>query len=266
VAGQVMVTDRDLERALRELGEHVAWPSTRDLSASVRVQLAQQGAAPRRSRWSRLGWFPRLSRSPLAAALATVLAAAALLLALSPEARAVVAERLGLPGVGITHVPAVPPNLGSSLNLGERVTLDEARRRSAFSLLVPGLDQPDAVYIGRGDMVSMVYAERPGLPADARTGVALLFTQVRGTVQHDAFGKGLGPDTRLEELTVNGGRGFWISGAPHMFFYRDSQGTIRDELVRLAGNTLVWEQSGLTLRLEGARDREEALRIAAGVR
>ena len=52
----------------------------------------------------------------------------------------------------------------------------------------------------------------------------------------------------------------------HLFFYFDSSGTIHDELLRLAGNTLLWEHNGVTLRLEAAFAKDAALRIAATMR
>jgi hypothetical protein len=70
----------------------------------------------------------------------------------------------------------------------------------------------------------------------------------------------------LERLTFDGGPAFWITGQAHRVFYRDKQGTIREETIRLAGNVLLWQRGALTLRLEGALDREEALRIAASLR
>jgi hypothetical protein len=70
----------------------------------------------------------------------------------------------------------------------------------------------------------------------------------------------------LESIVVNGGMGYWIEGQPHLFIYRDARGEIRDEILRLAGNTLLWEQGGLTLRLEASIPRETALRIANSVR
>ena len=69
------------------------------------------------------------------------------------------------------------------------------------------------------------------------------------------------------EVAVGDGRGraLWIEGEPHLFFYRDRDGQVRDESVRLAGNVLLWERGELTLRLEGAIARDEAIRIAASV-
>ena len=44
---------------------------------------------------------------------------------------------------------------------------------------------------------------------------------------------------------------------------RDQSGRQSDERFRLASNVLLWEQDGLTLRIEGAISKEQALRIAA---
>jgi len=51
-----------------------------------------------------------------------------------------------------------------------------------------------------------------------------------------------------------------------LFFYRDASGIIQTETLRLAGNTLIWEQDGVTFRLEAQVSREDALRIAASFR
>ena len=58
----------------------------------------------------------------------------------------------------------------------------------------------------------------------------------------------------------------WLEGTPHQFFYRDSAGNPSPETLRLAGNTLLWEQDGVTFRLEAQVARDEALRIASSFR
>src|SRR5881397_220649 len=97
------MADADLERALRDLGQHLAYPDTPDLVVAVRVRLAQQ-PAPRRRSWLVLPVWPRAVAVGLVALLVLVGAA----LAISPDARDAVAERLGLKGVTIEHVPEVP--------------------------------------------------------------------------------------------------------------------------------------------------------------
>jgi hypothetical protein len=144
----------------------------------------------------------------------------------------------------------------------------EARTQVAFAILLPTeLGPPDAVYVASPNQVSLVYAPRAGLPAAPQAAsVGLLLTEFRATLQDAFFGKGVPANARLEEVRVGAGRAFFISGAPHSFFYLDPSGQTRDERSRLAGNTLLWEQSGLTLRIESALGRDDAIRIAGSVR
>jgi hypothetical protein len=158
------------------------------------------------------------------------------------------------------------------LGLGERVTLAEARRRVGFPVLVPtaaGFQRPDAVFVNQrlpvGGRVDLVYRARPGLPASPFTDAGLLVTQFRGQLTADFIKKVVGMGV-VEEVTVAGEPGYWFSGEPHFFTYRDAAGGITDERTRLAGNTLVWQRGEQTLRLEGQLSKEEALRIAASMR
>jgi len=80
------------------------------------------------------------------------------------------------------------------------------------------------------------------------------------------FAKATGPGTRIEPVSVNGGQGYWLEGAPHVFFYRDPSGSVVNDTLRLAGNTLVWVQDGVTIRLEAQVTKERALQIAATFR
>jgi hypothetical protein len=185
--------------------------------------------------------------------------------------------------VTIEHLPGSDPSLipsgGTAPLSGERVTLEEARRRTRYTLLapsLPGLPNPDEVVLQASppDAVSLVYRARPGLPAAPAlsTGEApngLLIMQFPGQFSplgQAALGKGLAPGSRIEPVAVNGQPGYWIEGELHLLFYRDPEGRTLPQERRLAGNVLLWEQDGLTLRLESALSRDEALRIAASVR
>jgi hypothetical protein len=287
MAEQTYLSDADLERGLAELGRHVAYPETPDLVLAVRTRLAAQ--TPTRGRWS---WLrePGLRRA-LAVALAALLVLVGGGLAISPEARDVVAERLGLKGVTIEHVPEVPtpqPTAtaeptraagtpsptpsppGAALGLGVRMSLLEARTQVAFSIQVPSaLGVPDAVYRPNENQVSLVYAPRTGLPPNAQAAsVGALLTEFRASLDDTLFGKGVPPNARLEEVQVNGERAFFISGAPHTFFVRDPNNNLRDERSRLAGNTLLWSRraDGLTFRLESALGRDAAVEIAESLK
>ena len=70
----------------------------------------------------------------------------------------------------------------------------------------------------------------------------------------------------VEQVTVGGEPGYWFSGEPHFFTYQDTAGNSREEQTRLAGNTLIWQRGGLTLRIEGQIGRQEALALARSMR
>jgi hypothetical protein len=163
-----------------------------------------------------------------------------------------------------------PISVGSRLSLGDPTTLEAVRSRVEYQVLAPtALDPPDEVYLRDpppGGQVALVYLPRQGLPVTAQSGVGALLTQFLGALQPNAFvGKGLPPSTKLEEVSVNGARGYWIEGEAHMFFFLDAQGRMQTDMFRLAGNVLLWEQANLTMRLELAVPKAEALRIAASV-
>lgn len=267
--------ERDLETLVRDAGANLLYPATPDLRIRVRARLA---AAPRPAvgpQWEAfLSVFRSRSRAPAlaVAALATALVLGALVF--SPDVRTAVAERLGLRAVTITHVPSLATQVTApgvdNLGLGRRITLEQAASRVAYPILLPrldGLEQPDAVFVreeGRLVHLSILYFARPGLPSSGSGEFGLLLTLFEGEDAAVA-GKGLGPDTRVEEVRVGGTRGFWIEGT-HSFFYRAPDGEMRTEGSRLAANTLLWERPPLTLRLETALPRDEALRIAVSVR
>ena len=128
---------------------------------------------------------------------------------------------------------------------------------------------PDAVYLSQstaGSFVTFVYAPRADLPPTSVEGVGLLLTQFRGELAPEFVGKMLGPGTTVTELRVGTGRALWIAGAPHVLLYRDAQGNVRDDTLRLAGNTLLWERDGVLLRIESALSQDQAVRIAESVR
>jgi hypothetical protein len=318
-------SDRDLELALLDLQARIAYPPTPDLARRVRERLIAQPIS-RRTQWSE--WLFPLRRGLAVAAIALLVLAGAVL-ALSPQARTALADRLGLRGIQLFEAPSAPdhgaatPNpaatlpatrvatatsrllpdptatlaraaapsaspiaspttahppvatrgaLGWSLGLGTATRLEQARASVPYEVRIPtleGLGVPDEVYVlsyPPGGQVALVFGPRSGLPEAAETGVGLLFTQFRAELDTRFIEKSVGPSTRVEQLTVNGGLGFWLDGPAHLFIYRDQTGEIRDESIRLAGNTLIWEQGELTMRIEGQMSREKALQIAASIR
>jgi hypothetical protein len=243
-----------LERELRELS--VAWPETPDLAAAVSDRLAAAPARRRRPEWP--AW--RVGVAVAAALIAVVM--------IVPPARSAVLEWLGLASVRIER--SEPQPTGRDLLLGEPVSLEEARERAGFPLVVPAaLGEPDAVYLSTdpatGRRVEFVYRARDGLPRSGATGVGALFTQFRGPARV-FIEKTVGTGAQAERLDVAGDPAIWISGAPHGFAYSGANGTAFEEQ-RLAGNTLLVERDdGVLLRLEADIAREEAARIAASAR
>ena len=67
-------------------------------------------------------------------------------------------------------------------------------------------------------------------------------------------------------MTVNGGRGFWISGPQHFFYYVDPSGAIVEDSRRSVGDTLIWTDGDVTYRLESRLGMEEAIRLAESLR
>lgn len=183
-----------------------------------------------------------------------------------PQARSTILDWLGFEG-GVTvervgSLPAVPAGAGSEV--GERISLADARRRAGFPIVVPaarGLDHPDAVYLGHFavDEVTLLYG-RPGR-------IRLLLTEADGELDVTFAGKLVGASTRIDQLRLIGKPALWIEGAPHEFFFRTRRnGPVVNGTLRLARNTLLWQRGPLVLRLEGAMTRAQALEIARSVR
>lgn len=254
----------ELEQQLRGLRPYLDYPPTPNLVAAVRARL---GTSPRRPWWSSFA-IPRR----LALAAAAVLIVIGGLLAI-PATRTTIAHWFGVKGVIINTVPSPLPSPSSQdLKLGQRTTLAEARAGARYQVLVPtdpSLGDPDEVWLNQAvpqGEVSFVYHTRPGLATSSKTDVAILVMEIQGTTDKNFFGKIIGPGTTLTEVTVNGGPGYWIAGSPNVFFFTDAQGAVHDEDMRLATNTLLWQQGDRTIRIEGAATEAQALQIAASMR
>ena len=106
--------------------------------------------------------------------------------------------------------------------------------------------------------MALVYGDRPGFPADAKSGIGVLITEFRADIGPDSFEKLIQQGVRVEEVTVNGTTGYWVAGGNHYYFYRNADGEV--------GDTLIWEEDGLTLRIEGAPSLAAAQELAAALR
>jgi len=280
---ELRMNDARLATALAECGTQIAWPRTPDVRGRV---LARIAAEPRRTPWWRAVWSPRYGFVP---AIVTVAIALLAVLAFSPQARATATDILRLRGVQIFQGPVPTPSPSPSrspgsivspipspaLGLGTLVTLEDAKARAGNPVVVPSdplLGAPDEVYVravASSNQVSFLYKTRPGIPLSPDAGVAAIVSEFGGgTVDEQFFGKVLDRNTTLEKVVIDGEPGFWIQGTPHFFFYAvaGAAGSVQQETLRLAGNTLIWQRNGLLVRLEAQVDKATALRIAASFR
>ena len=239
----------ELERSLVALGRDLDVPDTPDLVPAVLARIGRRRV-------------PALTRRRLVLALA-VLALALLGATLAiPEARSAFLRIFEIGGERIEIVdelPEIPVVHELERTLGERVTLEEAKRRSDFELR--GLEQaPDRVYLGPRGTVWFLY----GTPERPR----LLVAQ---TPLHDVDAPALkkklvDAGTRVELVDVDGARGAFLSGGPHFLFLIDEFGNTTEDSARLAEDVLLWDEGGVAYRLEGSFNREEARRLARALR
>jgi hypothetical protein len=280
--------DAALEAALRSLSTAVDWPAAApvapsgvaagpDIASRVRVRLSD----PDRRRASRpwwQGWRP-VRRSLVLALVA--------LLALAVVAGAV---GLGLPGLRFifggpppptpaptvapgatpTATPTPPREPGAAIGLGELVTLDQVEALTGIAVRLPAdprLGTPDAVWVdkSKNNQVAYVWVPSADLPETIDRGVGLILMRFDGTTDPGWYEKMIGSDTHIETVEVGGHDGFWVTGAPHYFFYvRDGQ-QVFDENRRWVGDALLWSDGTTTFRIESALGKDATIAIAESI-
>jgi hypothetical protein len=222
----------ELERELRALAALIELPVEPELGARVREALR---TPPRRRRWRALAVGLALVAVAIGAAFAV------------PDSRSAILRFFGLKGVSVIQVEELPRAPRRPLVFGERVSLAEAERRLGFRPLLPRLGDPLDVRVDPGGGYLIVLYRGPVRLSEFRSDGATItkLTKV-SKVGYDVL-----------PVRVKGGRGLWVPGG-HLVFELGRQ-------PRMAGSTLLWEQGGRTLRLEGRLTKAKALEIAAGV-
>ena len=113
---------------------------------------------------------------------------------------------------------------------------------------------PDEVRLAPGLRVSYVWR-------DGRD-VRLLVTQFPGDVGDPGLLKKLaGQETVVDRLELDGNPAVWLEGGPHVVLFVAPDGRISDDQGWLAGNTLLVDRNGTTIRVEGALDRRDAIEL-----
>ena len=259
--------DRELERELRELGTLIDYPPTPDVAYAARNLLDEEDSRPQRFRMP----FPRMRWAAVAAAF--VLAAA--VPTLSPSLRTTVSDwfvaehfqsvgrpavdagsserqsEAGAPAAGVSKSgtsPALAPRFS-----GEQISLREARARMDGALLLPQapkLGKPEEIYTvgtSRKEGVMLVYKDGPPPLGDTR--IHLVLTEVPGDLEPAYLTGRTTVGSKVDRVSVDGSPGYWRSAGN-----------------RLPGQTLLWEQGGVALRLEANVKKEQAVRIAESAR
>jgi hypothetical protein len=232
-----------LEIRLRELRHELAIPAGPDLAAAVLQQLEGSRPVP----WRRI--------TALALALVAIAVGAAFAV---PQARTAILRLFHIGGETIVRVDTLPPAVERSeaAGLGSPISRPEAERTLGFRLLLPPVHggAPERVYL-LGDSVGTVVLRSQGRP------VLLSEFSSPGEI---GLKKLTLDQTDVQWVRVDGRSAIWIRGT-HTLTYFDRQLGFREQTIRIRGNVLVWTRGRLTLRLEGALSRSQAIALAQAV-
>ena len=257
--------DRELERELRELGSLIDYPPTPNVARAARNVLDE--AANEQSRRLRRA-FPTMRWAAVAAAFVLVVAVPTF----SPGLRATVSDwfvaedfqstgvdagsperqsEAGAPAAGVSKsatTPAQAPQFS-----GERISVREAQARMDGTLILPRtpeLGKPEEIYtVGTASKEGVMLVYKYGLPPLGDTGIHLVLTEVPGDLEPAYLTGRTTAGSKFDRVSVDGNPGYWRSAGN-----------------RLPGQTLLWEQGGVALRLEANVKKEQAIRIAESAR
>ena len=255
----------EIDVLLRASARAFAYPKTPNIAARVGIRLDEEA----RSLTIAASFIERLRAGmarPVLRAAAAVLLVAAVVIASAlvvPQSREALADFFGLSHVKIEIGPVLgpPPPILSPGSFAEPATLSSAQERVDFEIRLPVVDgtemAADAVYVEDrspgAEVVIAVYEE-----ADFD-----LYQSANGF-----FGKGGIPSSDvLLEADVHGYEAIWIGRGGHIASSLDDQGRVVVETLRSVERaTLLWEEMGVTYRLETSLSLDEAIRIAESLR
>jgi hypothetical protein len=269
--------EQQLEQALADLGRLIEFPRTPDLASAIRSRLDAESTAEREFKPDNVRFLTTWRALAIAAAVALIFLGAAL--AGLPDFRHAVADRLGVRGIKIvfedqTPTPVSSP-VGTSLLLGQRMTLEEAQAAVPFTLKVPnlpGVGEPDEVYVRKFAvesgkerlMVAFIYYPSEALPETRETGAGALLMQLQAEDEAALLGKGIGEGGSMFRVEIDDDEGWFIAGPTSFFLYQDpsrSDCCGPDER-RPSGNVLIWESNGITYRFESNLDSFDSIEFA----
>jgi hypothetical protein len=256
------MSNMDFETQVRSIGAGMEYPPTPDIAWSVAVRLG----APSR---------PRHMNRTFARTFVLVLVLLASLLFI-PSVRAAMLDfiQIGIVRIFRTGPAPVPkeipstmlpvtatpvPTLPSLIPLLEQMTgettLTDAQQTAEYPILLPtyptGLGEPDRVFVqdADGPMTILVWVDHQH---PDRVKMSLHFIP-EGSWAVNKFS----PQT-VEETSVNGQHAVWAVGPYPLMMQNGGM-----QIARLInGHVLIWEEGGVTYRLETDLSMEEAVKIA----
>jgi hypothetical protein len=240
------LSDAELDRRLRALD--VEFPKAPHLDQAVLANLRQ----PKR----RFPWRVAIVLALLAALLAST---------------SVIAGAFGIGPVRILFEGsmATPNGVARSIRstLGRRVDIKTAQSVVGFPLEIPrSLGMPDETYVLPTGIVSFIYHAREGLPAIDNSDIGLLMMIIAGDTDPDLIGKIVHEgQTTLEAVSIGGRPGYWITGEPHVLWYRMPDGRESQVQSRLVTDSLLWQGVGVVYRMESAAGEQRTIELASGL-
>ena len=294
--------DAALEGALLALAADLAMPDVDDFTALVLARLPRTGAARAAGDAPGIGHRTRRRRRRWSIVVAAIVAASTATTLAIPDARAAVADWLGIDGVRIVRVDELPTSTTSTpsptststvasgatgpatpgysdtsvmsmLGLVPERSLDDAAARIGVPVRRPtlvGLAAADLVGSGtssRPVQLAQVWRSSGSLrPSAGLPEVAIVFAQLKVGEVSGGFQKALPRGATLEEVRVNGRPAWWISGDMHELSFFTAANTFITDSNRLAGDTLLWAVDGVTYRLESSLGKAGAVAFAESLR
>jgi len=246
------------DERLKEAARRFRYPSTPDMTEVV-IDRIQSGSGPRvrmRSAWVILSLILLLS----------------MVLFAVPDVRAEIVRFFQVGVVRIfpasatqTAIPTFPqvplttsPRTTTLSGLAGKTTLETAQVRLSFPMRLPtyptNLGKPEQVFLQEdGPMLILVWTD----PVDSQKALLSLYEIGPGSVIIRKFEPRV-----IQETQVNGRYAVWVQG-PYLVQLTD--GTYAQGML-VAGNTLIWEENGITYRLESDLGLEETIKIAESLK
>ncbi len=271
-------SNQSLEERLKDTARRLRYPPTPDLTGAVleRLEGGSKRQAPLRNRWAVTGLLALvlvvLFAVPSVRAeivrffqvgVVRIFPADPTLTALPslPQAPVIATPAVVFPVTATPlsgNIPYEPPYAVTMSDLAGETTLEAAQASLPFSIRLPDypteLGAPDRVFLQEnGQMVILVWTD-PAKPQNARLS---LHEIGQGGILVGKFEPRV-----ILETQVNGRYGVWVQGP---YLIQLTNGSIEFRRT-VEGNTLIWEENGITYRLETNLTLEEALKIAESLK